>query len=74
MKTLTKYYKSSNSSKIILEQEFTNTTTKQPKFYYSADRYGILRSIDTPDLKGFVEISERRALRAINKLGKNKTP
>ena len=70
MKTIYKYYKSSNSGKIIMEQEFTETTIKQPKYYYSADELGIMRSIETQDLKGFVEISKRKALRAIKKLTK----
>lgn len=68
MKTIYKYYKSSNSGKIILEQEFTGTSIQQPKYYYSADEFGVMRSIETQDLEGFIEISQKKALRAIKKL------
>lgn len=55
MVTTYKYFKNSNTGDIIMSQEFTETNIKFPINYYRNNL-----SIDTPDLTGYVEISEKK--------------
>jgi len=56
MITTYKYYKNSNTGDIIKSQEFTETQIKGIPIYY----YRNNESIETPDLTGYVEISEKK--------------
>jgi len=69
MATKYTYYKNSNTFDLIVKQEFTETRTKFPVYYYRDNK-----SIDTPDLKGYVEISEKKFKRESRKLTPDKTP
>lgn len=56
MKTIYKYFKNSNTGDLIKSQEFTETNiTGIPIYFYRNNK-----SIDTPSLKGYVEISEKK--------------
>ena len=55
MITTYKYYKNSNTGDIIKSQEFTETKIDFPIYYYRDNQ-----EIDTPDLTGYVEISEKK--------------
>lgn len=62
MVTTYKYYKNSNTGDIIKSQKFTETQIKFPLYYYRGNQ-----SIETPDLTGYVEISEKKYNRIIRK-------
>lgn len=64
MKTELTFYKNSNTGEIVMKQHFSNISFDCPDFFYDKDR----KSIDTPDLKGFVEISEKKFNRQSKKL------
>lgn len=66
MKEIRKYWKHSNTGDIIMRQEFTKTSIRGIPINYYRDH----KSIDTPDLKGYVEISEKKYNRIVRK---NKT-
>lgn len=52
-----KYYKNSNTGVLIMKQWFeSDIMTNLPICFYNSDS----KSIDTPDLTGFVEISEKK--------------
>ena len=56
MKTIYKYLKNHETGDLINSQEFTETNiTGMPIYYYRNDK-----SIDTPNLKGYVAISEKK--------------
>jgi hypothetical protein len=56
MKTTYKYLKNHETGDLIKSQEFTETNiTGMPIYYYRNDK-----SIDTPNLKGYVAISEKK--------------
>jgi len=55
MKTIYKYWKNSNTGDVIMSQEFTETNIDFPINYYRNNE-----SINTPDLTGYVEISEKK--------------
>lgn len=55
MITTYKYLKNSNTGDVIHSQEFTETDIDFPIYYYRNNE-----SIDTPDLTGYVEISEKK--------------
>ena len=56
MKTTYKYLKNHETGDLINSQEFTETNiTGMPIYYYRNDK-----SIDTPNLKGYVAISEKK--------------
>lgn len=65
MKTIYKYWKNSNTGDVIMSQEFTETSIDFPINYYRNNK-----SIDTPDLTGYVEISEKK-YRRIKRKTKN---
>ena len=56
MKTTLTYYKNSNTNEIIMKQHFSEISFKSPDFFYDWNK----KSIDIPDLTGFVEISEKK--------------
>ncbi len=56
MEIIYTYYKNSNTGEIIMKQQFRNTSLKLPDYFYDWNK----KSIDTPDLTGFVEISEKK--------------
>ena len=61
------YYKNSNTGELVFSQEFLETSiTGIPTYFYNSER----KSIDTPDLKGFVKISEK----TFNRLSKKIKP
>lgn len=62
MVTIYKYYKNSNTGDTIKSQEFTETIIDFPIYYYRNNQ-----SIETPDLTGYVEISEKKYNRIIRK-------
>lgn len=55
MKTELTFYKNSNTGEIIMKQHFSDISFKCPDYFYDWNT----KSIDTPDLNGFVEISEK---------------
>ena len=55
MTTTYTYYKNSNTGEILMKQHFSDTSFKRPDYFYDWNK----KSIDTPDLNGFVEISEK---------------
>ena len=55
MVTTYKYLKNSNSGDVITTQEFTETEIDFPINYYRNNQ-----SIETPDLTGYIEISEKK--------------
>jgi hypothetical protein len=56
MKTTYKYLKNHETGDLIKSQKFTETNiTGMPIYYYRNDK-----SIDTPNLKGYVAISEKK--------------
>jgi len=55
MVTIYKYWKNSNTGDVISSQEFTETKIGFPIYYYRNNK-----SIETPDLTGYVEISEKK--------------
>jgi len=55
MTTTYTYYKNSNTGEILMKQHFSDTSIKFPDYFYDWNK----KSIDTPDLTGFVEISEK---------------
>lgn len=58
MKTVYKYFKSSNTGQMVSSQEFTETDiTGIPIYYYDINGKGIGENLI---LKGFVPISERK--------------
>lgn len=67
MKTIYNYLKNHETGDLIKSQEFTETNiTGIPIYYYRNDK-----SIDTPNLKGYVNISEKKynvLMRKIKKL------
>lgn len=62
MRTIYAHYKNSNTGDLIKSQEFTETTVKFPINFYRNNK-----SIDTPDLTGYVFISEKKYKREIRK-------
>lgn len=66
MKTTYTYLKNSNTGDLILKQEFSETNIKGIPIYYYRDN----KSIDIPNLNGYVEISEKtyNRLKRKNKL------
>ena len=62
MKTVYTYYKNSNTGDVIKSQEFTETKIKFPVYYYRNKQ-----PIDTPDLTGYVKISEKKYNRLVRK-------
>jgi hypothetical protein len=56
MKTIYTFYKNSNTGEIVMKQHFSGISFKSPDYFYDWNN----KSIDTPDLKGFVEISEKK--------------
>lgn len=55
MVTLT-FYKNSNTGELIMKQSFSVLPFKMPNLFYDKNR----KSIDTPNLTGFVEVSEKK--------------
>lgn len=55
MKITYTYYKNSNTGEILKRQHFSDISFKCPDYFYDWNK----KSIDTPDLTGFVEISEK---------------
>ena len=61
MKTIYKYYKNSNTGELISSQKFTETGIKEiPIYFYNIHGMSIGENLE---LKGFVEISEKKWLR-----------
>ena len=57
MKTTLTYFKNSNTKELLFRQVFTETSiTDIPNFFYDSKK----KSIEARDLKGFVEISEKK--------------
>ena len=56
MQTTLTFYKNSNTGELIMKQHFSDISFESPDFFYDKDR----KSIDIPDLNGFVEISEKK--------------
>lgn len=57
MKVEFTYFKNSNTGELIFRQRFSETNiTGIPDYFYDKNR----KSIDTQDLSGFVEISEKK--------------
>ena len=67
MTTIRKYLKHSNTGDIILSQEFKDTGIKGIPIHY----YRYNKSIDTPDLTGYVEISDKTYKRLMRKLNQD---
>jgi hypothetical protein len=58
MKTVYKFYKNSNTEELLMSQEFTETNIKNiPIYFYNVDRKKVGENLD---LKGFVEINEKK--------------
>ena len=55
MKTIYTYLKNSNTGDIITKQEFTECIINFPTLYYRDNK-----SIDIPDLSGYIEITEKK--------------
>lgn len=56
MKTTYNHFKNHETGDLIKSQEFTETSiTGMPIYYYRNNK-----SIDTPNLKGYVKISEKK--------------
>lgn len=55
MVTTYRYYKNSNTGDIFKSQEFTEIPFDSPIYYYRHNK-----QIETPDLTGYVEISEKK--------------
>tara|TARA_R110000787_G_scaffold285651_1_gene401928 strand:+ start:818 stop:1018 length:201 start_codon:yes stop_codon:yes gene_type:complete len=66
MKTLYKYYKNSNTNDLVMSQEFTETRIKQPILFYRDKK-----SIDYPNLLGYVQLSKRKFERYTRKYKKH---
>ena len=63
MKTIYKYLKNHETGDLIKSQEFTEINiTGIPIYYYRNDK-----SIDAPNLKGYVNISEKKYNRLMRK-------
>ncbi len=56
MKTIYTYFKSSNTGELIMRQRFTETVIQFPDFYYDKNK----KPIESPNLTGFVEITEKK--------------
>lgn len=56
METIYTYYKNSNTGEIVFKQHFKSISFKCDDYFYDWDR----KSIEKPDLTGFVEISEKK--------------
>ncbi len=56
MVTIHKFFKHSNSGDLINSQEFTETPITGLPIYWYRDK----KRIDIPDLKGYVEMSEKK--------------
>jgi len=63
METVYKHYKNSNTGDLIMSQEFINSGIKDMPIYW----YRNNKSIDNPDLKGYVEMSEKKWERLVKK-------
>lgn len=66
MKETRKSWKNSNTGDVIQSQEFTETSVQFPVFYYRDNK-----SIETPNLTGYVVISEKKYNRIIRKSKKS---
>jgi hypothetical protein len=64
MKTTYTYYKNSNTGELLMRQHFSEISFKCRDFFYNGNR----KSIDDPDLTGFVEISEKKFNRESKRL------
>ena len=64
MVTTYTYYKNSNTGEIVMKQSFSELSFKTPDYFYDWEK----KSIDTPNLIGFVVISEKK----FNKIAKDK--
>jgi hypothetical protein len=60
------FYKNSNTGELIMKQQFTDTTIDFPIHFYTVNR----KPINTPNLIGFVEISEKKFNREAKKQDK----
>lgn len=56
MKTILTFYKNSNTGELIMKQHFSEISFESPDYFYDKNK----KSIDIPDLTGFVEISEKK--------------
>lgn len=56
MKTTLTYYKNSNTGDLIIKQHFSEISFESPDYFYDKNK----KSIDIPNLAGFVEISEKK--------------
>jgi hypothetical protein len=50
------FYKNSNTGEILMKQVFSDISFKCPDYFYNWNK----KQIDTPNLTGFVEISEKK--------------
>ena len=57
MKTIIKYWKNSNTGELLKTQEFTETVIKFPTYFYDIGGKQVGENLD---LKGFVEIKEKK--------------
>lgn len=57
------YYKNSNTEQLIKKQHFSGLSFDCPDYFYDWDG----KEIDTSDLTGFVEISEKKFNREVKK-------
>lgn len=57
MKTILKYWKNSNTGELVKSQEFTETSIDFPIYFYDIKGKSIGENLD---LKGFVEIKEKK--------------
>ncbi len=55
METIYTYYKNSNTNEILIKQHFSGISFECPDYFYDWNK----KSIEIPDLTGFVEISEK---------------
>ena len=62
METIYTYLKNSNTGDVIMKQEFKSETLKFPTNFYRNHK-----SIDKPDLSGYVAISEKTYKRLLRK-------
>jgi hypothetical protein len=56
MTTTYTFYKNSNTGEIVMKQHFSDISFKCSDYFYDWNK----KSIDIPDLTGFVEISEKK--------------
>ena len=57
MKTIIKHWKNSNTGELLKSQEFTETSIQFPIYFYNTKGEQIGENLD---LKGFVEIKEKK--------------